>query len=506
MNDKIKILMTSDVHAYVFPYSYADNKEEDHGFGKVSHTFRRLKDENTILIDNGDNLEGSPLAYYHFEKRKNEPNPFAKVMNAIGYDFYNLGNHDFNHGEKVLLDFMDSLNMPCLCANILYDGKPFSKPYHIRKVAGKTIAFFGVCTQHIPFWEKPENIEHMSFIDALECAKDICKQIKENENTDYVIGVYHGGFETDPDTLEPKGAQSGENKGYRMCMEIDNLDVLLCGHQHMEMCGTCNGTVYIQNAHNGRQISYIGIDPENDTIDARLINVDHEADPEILKIMEEEENDCQKWLDQPLGTSKVDLLIKDEFDARLHKSQVITFLNNVCFEATGADISANALFLFAKGFEENITMRDLVATYVFPNTLVVKKINGKILKEYLERDAQFWDVKDGKIVVEAHNDFPTPQHHNYDMLDGIEYTIKVSNPVGERIVSLTRNGIPVKDEDEFSLCINNYRAAGGGDYDMVKDAPTLQEIQRNVVEIIAEYIERHKVIDFTPVHNIKVEI
>ena len=161
MNDKIKILMTSDVHAYVFPYSYADNKEEDHGFGKVSHTFRRLKDENTILIDNGDNLEGSPLAYYHFEKRKNEPNPFAKVMNAIGYDFYNLGNHDFNHGEKVLLDFMDSLNMPCLCANILYDGKPFSKPYHIRKVAGKTIAFFGVCTQHIPFWEKPENIEHM---------------------------------------------------------------------------------------------------------------------------------------------------------------------------------------------------------------------------------------------------------------------------------------------------------------------------------------------------------
>ena len=108
--------------------------------------------------------------------------------------------------------------------------------------------------------------------------------------------------------------------------------------------------------------------------------------------------------------------------------------------------------------------------------------------------------------MEAHNDFPTPQHHNYDMLDGIEYTIKVSNPVGERIVSLTRNGKPIKDEDEFSLCINNYRAAGGGDYDMVKDAPTLQEIQRNVVEIIAEYIERHKVIDFTPVHNIKVEI
>ena len=506
MNDKIKILMTSDVHTYVFPYSYADGKSEDHGFGKAAHTIKRLRDENTIVIDNGDVLEGSPLAYYHFEKRRNEPNPFAKILNAIGYDYFNLGNHDFNHGEDVLMDYIHSLNMPCVSANVLYKGEALSKPYHIKKIAGKTIAIFGLVTQHIPFWEKPEHIEHFEFEDALEDAKKICQLIKENEHADYVIGVYHGGFETDPDTLEPKGAQTGENKGYQMCTQIDNLDILLCGHQHMEMCGTCSGTVYIQSAHNGRQISYIEIDPETNEIEAKLVDVDKEADEEILSIMAEEEKDCQKWLDQPLGTSKVDLLIKDEFDARLHKSQVITFLNNVCFEATGADISANALFLFAKGFEKNITMRDLVATYVFPNSLVVKKINGKILREYLERDAMFWDVRDGKIVVEAHNDFPTPQHHNYDMLDGIEYTIKVSNPVGQRITSLTRHGVPIKDEDEFSFVINNYRAAGGGDYDMVKDAPTLKEIQRNVVEIIADYISRHKVIDFKPVDNIKVEI
>ena len=128
MNDKIKILMTSDVHAYVFPYSYADGKSEDHGFGKAAHTIKRLKDENTIVIDNGDVLEGSPLAYYHFEKRRNEPNPFAKILNAIGYDYFNLGNHDFNHGEDVLMDYIHSLNMPCVRANVLYKGEALSKP------------------------------------------------------------------------------------------------------------------------------------------------------------------------------------------------------------------------------------------------------------------------------------------------------------------------------------------------------------------------------------------
>ena len=100
--------------------------------------------------------------------------------------------------------------------------------------------------------------------------------------------------------------------------------------------------------------------------------------------MEAEEAECQKWLDQPLGETAIDLRIADEDDARLHKSQVITFLNKVCEDCSAADISGNALFLHARGFKQQITMRDLVSTYVFPNTLVVKKVTGKILKEYLE--------------------------------------------------------------------------------------------------------------------------
>jgi 2',3'-cyclic-nucleotide 2'-phosphodiesterase/3'-nucleotidase len=506
MNNKIKILMTSDVHGYVFPYSYATGKAADQGFAKVSSTIKQLKDENTILIDNGDILEGSPLAYYHFEKRKEEENPFTKIMNAIGYDYFNLGNHDFNHGEEVLMDHVNKLQMPCISANIFYKGECLSKPYYMKEIAGKKVAIFGIVTQHIPNWEQPEHIANFSFADALETAKEICRQIKENEEADYVIGVYHGGFEADPDTGEPTENLSGENEGYQICKEIDNLDVLLCGHQHRPMLGTSCDTFYIQPAHNGTQLAMVEIDTQSGVIEGHLVDTTAKADPDILHIMEAEEADCQKWLDQPLGTSKVDMVINDEVDARLHKSQVITFLNQVLFDISHADISANALFLFAKGFEHNITMRDLVSTYPFPNTIVIKQINGKILKEYLEAVARYWDVEDDKIIIEKTRDFPTPQAHNYDMLDGVEYTIKVSNPVGHRIVSLTRNGIPVNDDDEFTLCINNYRAGGSGGFEMLRDAPTIKEIQRSVVEVIAEYIEKVKVIDFEPVDNITVEI
>ena len=95
--------------------------------------------------------------------------------------------------------------------------------------------------------------------------------------------------------------------------------------------------------------------------------------------------------------------------------------------------------------------------------------------------------------------------YNYDMVDGVEYTIKVSNDVGHRITSLTKDGKEVSDTDEFTLCVNNYRATGGGNFNMLKDAPVVKEIPSSMVELLADYIMEHKVIDFVTVHNIKVE-
>ena len=163
-----------------------------------------------------------------------------------------------------------------------------------------------------------------------------------------------------------------------------------------------------------------------------------------------------------------------------------------------------AIFLKARGLDKIITMRSLMATYFFPNTLVIKKISGKILKEYLERSAQFWTISNDEIVINPMMDYPTPQYHNYDLIDGVEYTIKVSNPIGQRIVSLTRNGVPIKDDDEFTIAINNYRSSGSGGYEMIKNAPTVKEINRSVIDLISDYILNHQEIDFEPENNIKV--
>lgn len=505
MKRRIRLLVTSDVHGYIYPYSYADGKSQNYGFAKVKGTMDALKDENTLVLDNGDVLEGSPLAFYHFHKNSDEISPMSKAMNEVGYDFVNVGNHDFNYGEECLLKHLGYLHGKCITANWLYNGKTYGNEYVIKEINGSKLALFGLVTDYIPHWEQKENVAHSSFLSVMETADRIVHTIREKENPDYVICMYHGGFEKDLENGEPTEDLTGENRAYELLEKVKGIDILLSGHQHRSLSGKLFNTVYTQTSDKGSQIGCVDIFPDEKRIEAHIIPCDKTADKNVMTCVQKDEDSCQVWLDQTLGTCRNDLIIHDEEDARLHKSQLITFLNKVSLEASGADISANALFLRATGFKHEITMRDLVSTYVYPNTLVVKKMSGKVLKEYLEKDAEFFDVKeDGTIGVNDKYVTPKPQQYNYDMLDGIEYTIKVSNPIGKRIVSLTRNGEPVKESDEFAVVMNNYRASGGGNYDMLKNAETVQEISASMVDLIAEYIMKHKVIQFEDVNNISV--
>ena len=397
------------------------------------------------------------------------------------------------------------MNAPCITNNILYHNKTIGATYAICEIANKKVAIFGLTTQYIPNWEKKENIAHSKFLDACLTAKKTVEHLKSLENPDYIICAYHGGFERDLVNGYPTEDLTKENEGYEILKTVSGIDVLITGHQHRSLAGNLFGKAYTQTKDRGAELACIDIYTDTGVIEPRVLKADTEADKKILTLVQEEENQCQKWLDTPLGTTKVDLKVTDEDEARLNKSQVITFLNMVAKEATGADLCANALFDRATGFSSNITMRDLVSTYVFPNTLVIKKVTGKVLREYLEKCAEYFTISNGVITVSPRYLAPKPMKYNYDMVDGVEYTIKVSNDVGHRITSLTKDGKEVSDTDEFTLCVNNYRATGGGNFNMLKDAPVVKEIPSSMVELLADYIMEHKVIDFVPVHNIKVE-
>lgn len=503
MSKKFRIIATSDIHGYVLPIRYSDNTKEELGLAKISSLFNKYRDDNTIFIDNGDLIQGSPLAFY-LHNNYSGVNKITEIVSMMNYDYFNLGNHDFNFGVDVLKKHIENVDGTFLTCNVEIDGKMVADSYHIHNFAnGAKIALFGVVTQFVNKWEDKKTLKHLKIADAFAVAKKTVKKIREKEKVDAIVCVYHGGFEKDLETGIPTEKLIGENVGYQICQELE-VDILISGHQHRSLFGKCCDTIISQTNQAAREVALIEFDCDKKIGKSELIKPVFVADSKIVEYIKPFEEKFQLWLDKPLGVADIDLLVKDKFEARLHKHPVVSFINQVQLAKSGADFSAVALFNDSVGFNKEITMRDIVSTYVYSNTLCVLEMNGYTLKEFLEKCAEYFSLVDNEIVVSERFVYPKLCHYNYDMVDGLDYIIDVSKPIGKRVVSIKKNDQELELEKKYTLAMSNYRAAGGGEFDMLENAILIKEIQEDMIEILANYILDHPKLHVQHQNNIKV--
>ncbi|MDR6553708.1 bifunctional UDP-sugar hydrolase/5'-nucleotidase [Paenibacillus qinlingensis] len=516
----ITILETSDLHGNMFPIHYANNKHNNVGLSKIAALIaqERAHKNNVIVLDNGDLIQGTPLAYHH-ARLDNEPmNPMVLGLNYLKYDAAVLGNHEFNYGMNVLQKAVRESNFPWLCANILSEetGEPFfGKPYLIKQFPdGVRVGILGITTPYIPNWEDPKHIVGLRFEDPIATARTWVQFLREQEHVDVVVVSYHGGFERDIVTGEPTEPLTGENQGYQLCMEVEGIDVLLTGHQHRSIAGVhINGVTIVQPGTAGVTLGKVDI--ELDQVEGKwriaskqseLLPVDNvEADTELLAQISSYEAKTQLWLDQPIGKLTGDMLVKDPMQIRTADNALIEFINKVQMELSGAQISNTALFdNISPGFPSDITMRDIVSNYIYPNTLKVIRISGQDIKDALEQSAEYFELADGVLQVSKAFMEPKPAHYNYDMWEGISYTLNIARPVGNRVVQLDFKGEPIDLEASFEVVMNNYRAAGGGNYAMFQNKPVVKDIPTDVAELLAGYIMERGTIEASVNHNWQV--
>jgi 2',3'-cyclic-nucleotide 2'-phosphodiesterase / 3'-nucleotidase len=508
MNSKGKItltiLETSDVHGAVLPINYSNNSSNELGLAKISTLVNKEKSKNerVIVIDNGDIIQGTPLTYYYSRVNSEGINPVIKVMNYIGYDAAVIGNHEFNYGQKILVEAIQASEFPWLSANIIdaETGKArYGKPYVIKTYEdGLKVAVLGLTTNYIPNWENPKNIVGLNFESALEAAKRWVTYLKEEEKADVIIAGYHGGFERDLETGEPTEKLTGENVGYEICMEVPEIDVLLTGHQHRTISGNqVNGVLVVQPSFEARGLGKAELTLEYENRwkithkNSEVLSVEGiEPDKKVAELIGDYEKNTQLWLDKPIGRVKGDMTVKDPIKIRLKDNALIEFFNKVQMINSDADISSTSLFYdFAPGLKSEITMRDIVSNYIYPNTLRVLRVTGQDIRDALERSASYFETYDGKeIRVNKEFSTPKPQPYNYDMWEGISYKLNISRPFGSRVVELKYKGELLDMSKEYDVVMNNYRAGGGGDYLMFKDKPVIKDITIDVSELIANYI------------------
>lgn len=515
----ITLLVTSDIHGHIYATTYRDDDDTLLGVVKLASIINqeRERSENVLLIDNGDLIQGSPLTYYYAKHCKDEIHPCITVLNVLQYDVAVIGNHEFNYGYELLEKAVKDSSFPWLSANILAKntGEPaFGKPYLIRNFHGIKIAILGLTTKYIPNWERQEHIAPYDFMDAVEAAKTWVTQIRQHEQPDLLVVSYHGGFEKDLTTGRLQEPDTGENQGYALCQEIEGIDILITGHQHRQIASKRNGVTVLQPGCNAKVLGKIDISfvrqNEHWILKSTHPSIVHlsahtPVNNRVYASVLPMENKTQKWLDQPIGYVDGNLLIDDHFQARLKEHPFIQFLHEVQMEASGASISVASLFdNTCHGLPKRITMRDVISNYMFPNTLTVLLITGQDIKDALEKTATYFTVENGILRVNPSYLEPKLQHYNYDMWEGIEYELDISKPEGKRVTKLMIQNKPLDMNAEYEVVMNNYRASGGGNYNMFVNKPVVKEILTDMTELIANYILKRGTIHSSCNHNWKV--
>lgn len=236
------------------------------------------------------------------------------------------------------------------------------------KRQGLTIGVIGLTTQFIPHWEQPEYIETLTFQSAVETLYSQLPELRKQ--SDVVVVSYHGGFERDLETDEPTEALTGENEASEILrLFSDDIDVLITGHQHRDIATIYNQTAVIQPSTRGTKVGKIVLNIEHDNDvqieSCHLLDVE---DCSSFEINQQDQNlrvHLEDWLDKKVATLPTSMRVENAFDARVKPHPFINLLNYILLESSGADITCTALFDSAKGFDKDVTMRDIINNYPF---------------------------------------------------------------------------------------------------------------------------------------------
>ncbi len=509
----LTLLGTTDIHGNIEPVDYYTNQPAKRGLAKIATLIRgvRAAEPHVLLLDSGDTIQGTPLAYYFARKDTSKANPTIAVMNALGYDAMATGNHEFNFGLEVLWKAKREARFPFLAANVRQEykgGVSYFRPYIIKNVAGVRVGIVGFITPGVPRWEIPAHYRGYQFEPIVDAARRVIPEVRKQ--ADLVVVIAHSGLELDPNTGQPFYPDQipGENAMNALAMQVPGIDVILFGHTHREVSQAFINEVLLVQAKNwGQSLARVDVELKRDTQGAWKVASKHSttlpvtdavaADPEILTLAEPYHQATQAYLDSPVATCAKEL---DGSTARYEDHPLVDLIHTVQMKYGGADVSLATMFYPAVRIPAGkVTVRQIAALYIYENTLYTVAMTGAQLKETLEHAASFfpgWPFRPGET--------PRLPGYSADSAEGVSYTIDLTQPVGQRIRELTYKGKPLEPAAKLRVALNNYRYTGGGRYEVLKGLPVVYRSPQETRELIIEYVTRTATVPTTADGNWRI--
>lgn len=495
----LTVLATTDLHGNIYPYDYLSGREVSRGLAQVATIVRevRARTPHTLLVDCGDTTQGTPLAYVAARMRSGELNPVVAAMNALGYDAMAVGNHEFNFGLETLWRLKSEARFPWLAANVTstyHDARRSFAPYVIREVGGVRVAILGMVTPAVPSWEVREHYRGYRFHGLVETARRYIPKLRRR--ADVVLVIVHSGLGRNPETREPTPGLPGEDAVWDMAEQVPGIDAILFGHSHQELPGLdVNGVRLVQARNWGQSVAELRLRLKREEPrgrwrivekQSRTIPVDAslKPDPEILALARPAHEATERWLNTTIAHVPQPLAART---ARVEDHALVEIVEQAERKFGQADAALASVFsAWVEIPAGPLTIRHLYALYPYENQLYTIETTGAALRQALEHAAEYFQgfpVAPGAPLTN-----PRFAPDNFDIAGGVSYEMDLTRPVGERIVELRFQGQPLEPGRRLRLALNSYRYAGGGGYRMFSGAKIVHRTEREVRELLIEYV------------------
>jgi len=485
----LRIIETTDLHVAVFAYDYyADAPNDTMGLARTASLIEAIRAEagNSMLLDNGDIIQGNPMGDYIAYEKGLDGNihPIIAAMNTLGYEAATLGNHEFNYGLEFLDKALEGAEFPFVSSNLVrgelaadvLSDETYVAPYRIVEKeltdgsgATKTIkvGLIGFLPPQIMTWDATHLVGKVNTRDIVETAKAYVPKMKE-EGADIIIALSHSGIAADQTT-------GAENASLQLSA-VDGIDVVLTGHQHLVFpgpdyegiegadieAGTLNGKPAVMPGFWGSHMGLIDLLLEQDadgkwtiashTSEARPIfervdgkvNALVEDEGDIIAAAETDHEETIDYIRRPVGETSAPLhsyfaLVADDPSVQIVSQAQTWYIEQMM---KGTEWEALPILSAAAPFKSGgrggpdyytdvpvgpVAIKNVADLYLYPNTIQAVAITGADVKNWLERSAGIFNqVEAGATDAELINlDFPS---YNFDVIDGVTYKIDLTQP------------------------------------------------------------------------------
>ncbi|WP_413499366.1 bifunctional 2',3'-cyclic-nucleotide 2'-phosphodiesterase/3'-nucleotidase [Buttiauxella gaviniae] len=481
----LRILETSDLHSNMMDFDYyKDTPTEKFGLVRTASLINAARGEtvNSVLVDNGDLIQGSPLGDYMAAKglKKGDIHPVYKALNTLDYAVGNLGNHEFNYGLDYLHMALSGAKFPYVNANIIdaKTNKPLFTPYVIKETVVKDkdgkeqtlrIGYIGFVPPQIMTWDKTNLEGKVTVKDITETARQYVPEMRKL-GADLVVVIAHSGLSSDPYHA------MAENSVYYLS-EVPGVDAILFGHAHAVFPGkdfanikgvdlekgTLNGIPAVMPGMWGDHLGVVDLVLNNDSGAWKVTSSKAEARPiydsvakkalvpedaKLVEVMKHDHDATREFVSKPIGKSSDNMysylaLVQDDPTVQVVNNAQLAYVEKYIQGdpdlANLPVLSAAAPFKvggrkndpasFVEVEKGQLTFRNAADLYLYPNTLVVVKATGKEVKEWLECSAgQFNQIDVNSTKPQSLINWDGFRTYNFDVIDGVDYQIDVSQP------------------------------------------------------------------------------